>query len=387
MKQLVIADRAVENDKILRDRVLSTMNGYVDEFKVIRSRTVPSAGEKTIEIEADVKVSSSRIENFLGFTSGGKAAVNGGNLLADVQREKASRKARTEILLRLFDAYPTNAIQVTINSIRPDAQSPDRVHIDFAVRPREAFLKQLRVGLKELGAEVPSVEDAQRGFRNYTSFAAVCFSDLYRGESWSGEGDSGGAVQSAQTGSMGGMHSSGCTVLPGVDLPAIGKNGAGYFLDSFFLRVLYSWDVKEASVAFAPETRCPPEHDGHPLASCGMEKADTFGTDNPLFAIRGLGKDAANPRESTGVQIWIETRTRYYRITIPANAIPENARVIHILPFLGQVSRTDRGNTNVELQDSEPIMITPFGNRKVTPLGNARDSLEKELTLNKIGDK
>ena len=386
MKQLVIADRAIENDQILRDRVLSTMNGYVDDFQVISSRTVPGPGGKSIEIVADVTVSSARIENFLGSTSGNTALVNTDNLLADVQREKASRKARTEILLRLFDPYPMNAIEVTVNSIRPDTQSPDHVHIDFSVKPREAFVKQLRDGLKQLGgSESPSPSSGkailkqllkQRGlelppaFRQpihpasraeqYPSSATVCFSDLYRGEMLGKDNAPGQSVLSAQSGIVGGAQPSGCTTLPSVDLTVFATNQ--YRNDSFGLRVLYAWDVGNASVAFIPEPR-----DGGPYGSR---------TGNPLFAIQ---------RDTDGNgRIWLETRLRNYRITLSANAIPENARAIHILPFMGEMSMVA---SNVKLADNALVLIAPFGDQRTAPLGNVRDSLEKELNLIKIGDK
>jgi type IV secretory pathway TrbF-like protein len=52
MKQLVVVDRAVSADAIIRDKVLSTMNGYVEHFSEIK--IVKEDGNVTVE--ADVTV-------------------------------------------------------------------------------------------------------------------------------------------------------------------------------------------------------------------------------------------------------------------------------------------------------------------------------------------
>ncbi|MBF0108783.1 MAG: hypothetical protein HQL76_06370 [Magnetococcales bacterium] len=64
MSQLVVVDRAISNNAVLRDKVMSTMNGYID---AIKERKV----EKTttgFSFTADISVSASRITNFLGIT-------------------------------------------------------------------------------------------------------------------------------------------------------------------------------------------------------------------------------------------------------------------------------------------------------------------------------
>ncbi len=88
--KLVIADRVVSDDKVLRDTVMSTMNGFVDKCEVIR--TFKDGGD--IAVEADITVSNSRIQNFLGTSIGGAGPVRGSDLAASLQGELATRAAR-----------------------------------------------------------------------------------------------------------------------------------------------------------------------------------------------------------------------------------------------------------------------------------------------------
>src|SRR5688572_24932560 len=59
LRQLVVVDRAISGDKVLRDKVMSTMNGYVDKFKELGIQRSGSG----YEVNAEITISASRIEN------------------------------------------------------------------------------------------------------------------------------------------------------------------------------------------------------------------------------------------------------------------------------------------------------------------------------------
>ncbi|MGH9550251.1 MAG: hypothetical protein ACRD3W_12795, partial [Terriglobales bacterium] len=67
MRQLVIAERTIRGNSILRDKVMSTMNGYIDRFQQRDLKKIGSG----YSVTAEITVSASRIENFLGVTTGG----------------------------------------------------------------------------------------------------------------------------------------------------------------------------------------------------------------------------------------------------------------------------------------------------------------------------
>jgi hypothetical protein len=120
MSQLVIADRVVSDDKVLRDTVMSTMNGFVERFEPIR--TYKEGSE--IVTEANVAVSNTRMENFLAGSTGASASLRGSDLSANLQGELASRAARAQVLWRLFAGYPGKAIEIKIEKIGLSAQDP-----------------------------------------------------------------------------------------------------------------------------------------------------------------------------------------------------------------------------------------------------------------------
>jgi hypothetical protein len=153
MSQLVIADRVISDDKVLRDTVMSTMNGFVDRVEPIR--TYKDGNE--IVTELNVGVSKTRIENFLGGSTGASASVRGSDLSAGLQGELLSRTARAQILWRLFAGYPGKAIEIKVEKIGLSEQDPNLIIVDYSFSTDKAFLSSLKQGLKALGrAPTPS---------------------------------------------------------------------------------------------------------------------------------------------------------------------------------------------------------------------------------------
>ena len=65
MTQLVVAQRVVAGDELVVDKVMSTMNGFVNSFKLLSV----NESDSWVDIQAETEVSESRIENFIGVVS------------------------------------------------------------------------------------------------------------------------------------------------------------------------------------------------------------------------------------------------------------------------------------------------------------------------------
>lgn len=153
LKQLVVADRVISGDTIMRDRVLSTMNGYVERF---REKNVVRTGTG-VSLEAEITVSSARIENFLGIFAGGGGAISGPllsneqtRLLAQAQAEKAQAKARGEIFDRLFEEFPWGALDLKLIKVNISQANPNILILDMEQSYKPTFSRALEGTLRAL---------------------------------------------------------------------------------------------------------------------------------------------------------------------------------------------------------------------------------------------
>ena len=148
MKQLVVADRAINNNEVLRDKVISTMNGYIDNLKQ-KSLTRTNDG---FAIEAEVTVSASRIVNFIGYAAGTTATLRGDALSADINRENAQRTARGEIFDRTLRGFPSKVMDVKILGIKPSDSNPNILRVDLEYSFKKSFEAELESTIRALGA-------------------------------------------------------------------------------------------------------------------------------------------------------------------------------------------------------------------------------------------
>jgi|GEM_PF-4348085 len=155
--QLIIEQRVVQNDNLVLDKISSTMNGFVSNFDTL-SVSESSSG---FSIEAEIQVSRSRIQNFIGSSSGANATINSQNILAASQQERLARRARADLLAALFSelefALIASAPQVDINK-----SNPDKVDLSFTVSIDPVFIATLRSGLREISDYHLSAADLAR---------------------------------------------------------------------------------------------------------------------------------------------------------------------------------------------------------------------------------
>lgn len=148
VEQLVISQQVVENDRLTLDRLSSTMNGFVSAFAPVRSYSENGS----VFIEADIIVSRSRIENFIGLTNGARTEVNSDNILASMQAERLARVARADMVAALFRDFPDRALEAGPVSLSLNPANPGLVDFRTEVRWAPRFLSSLQEGLKALGA-------------------------------------------------------------------------------------------------------------------------------------------------------------------------------------------------------------------------------------------
>lgn len=146
MRQLIVVDRVIKDDQIIRDKIMSTMNGYVENFKELSLKKEA----QQIAVQAEVTVSPSRIENFIGTSIGGGGSVSGGALFAESQREIAQRKVRGELFDRLFRGFPSEVLEVKLVKINPSDGDPTVYIMDLKISFSKPWVHALKSMLREL---------------------------------------------------------------------------------------------------------------------------------------------------------------------------------------------------------------------------------------------
>lgn len=162
MAQLVLADRAVEDGQLVRDRLLSTVNGFIREFEVIEMV------ERELEywIRARVGVSSADIENYVGYLiSSGRSGIDGESVFQEIDRRKMQAASLRRILSHLVRGVPLYRFSVEVDEIGPSdsaVRSPyhELPGVEDALDAR--FTSRLQEGLgRSLHAFLESLESAQ----------------------------------------------------------------------------------------------------------------------------------------------------------------------------------------------------------------------------------
>ena len=153
MQQLIVVDRVIKDDAIIRDKIMSTMNGYIEQFEELETK---EEGQQ-VAIKAKVTVSSSRIENYIAKDAGGGGQVAGSALSAESERAIAQRKTRGEVFDRLFRGFPGKVIDVKVLSIKPSANDPSDFEFTKEIRFSPEWIRSLKSGLRGLTNNVISV--------------------------------------------------------------------------------------------------------------------------------------------------------------------------------------------------------------------------------------
>lgn len=152
MQQLIVTDRVIKNDSVTRDKIMSTMNGYVEGFKELE---IKKDGQQ-IALTAEVTVSPSRIDNYIGQGIGSSGSVSGGALFAESQREITQRQVRGEIFDRLFRGFPGDVLEAKMLSIKPDNINPNNLVMTVKISFSPQWIESVRSALSAMSDNIVS---------------------------------------------------------------------------------------------------------------------------------------------------------------------------------------------------------------------------------------
>lgn len=145
--QLVIADRAVSGDSVLKDDVVSTMNGFVEGFEVIAERR---NGDE-IELDARVILGTGTIERYIERRRDPTAGtVDGDGMLARLQASQEFERARADVVTRLLSGFPDDAVSLTVDEVRPHPADRNLFLVFGRSRVDDGFVRQLTTGMDAL---------------------------------------------------------------------------------------------------------------------------------------------------------------------------------------------------------------------------------------------
>jgi hypothetical protein len=319
LPQLVIADRRIIDDKVIRDSVLSTMNGFVESVQVLeQTRTNDS-----VRLKAQVQISASGIENFVLSSVKGNAKINSDSLLGDISRDDLARTSRSQIVKRLFEGFPSRAFDVAVKKVELDPGIRGQVVVTVELQANKQFIKNLKSGLNVIG---------KAGGTDYQTAddLSICFSK--------------GALYDNQV-------DGGCRTV-GIDASVLkqqmfdfGSMGVG---ELSFL-VWFSGGGAPSSPSVFEATYLRPN-------------VNAYGPPQPAVEIAGDGRAVMKsfPEQVRGGingQIAISEASHNFKIRISRQQVPEGATQIHAIPLFIQM----RSNMPVVLNlfDDAPGLRSP----------------------------
>jgi hypothetical protein len=144
--QVVAAERYIENDNVVMDHVLSSMNGHVKSVQTLDVKKTDIGYSTRIR----ATISKHEIANFIRYRADSKVAFSGEAVLAEANREIEARNFRGEFLEHLFRGYPSEYVTTKIQKIEPDAANPGTVRMQISYQLRPDFVEGLRRGVSEI---------------------------------------------------------------------------------------------------------------------------------------------------------------------------------------------------------------------------------------------
>lgn len=177
-KQLVIVDRIISGNDVLRDRVLSTSNGYVERYREKNSKRT----DLGYSVEAEITVSATRIENFLGVVTGGGGRISGPLIDQEVQRRIAQDRvmdvqsqARGEIFDRMFENYPMGAVELKLQKVSISPRDPNILVLELEQSYKPRFVQTMEETLRALSIHECEINYPRvGGFFSLTSKYYLC---------------------------------------------------------------------------------------------------------------------------------------------------------------------------------------------------------------------
>lgn len=139
VSQFVVSDLRISGDSIVKDDLISTLNGFVKDFQQLDVQNINGAWV----IRAQVTVGASEVLNFVSRPTSNKSIdVNGIAILAAVKGRQESVQANGRLIRHLLEDYSATAINSVVDSIRVNAQQ-GAVSVFFSAFNDSSFIAQL----------------------------------------------------------------------------------------------------------------------------------------------------------------------------------------------------------------------------------------------------
>lgn len=147
VSQLLVADRAIGDTEVIYDSVISTMNGYIESFELIKTETDSSGNYK---VTARVVVSKQMLENHIASYATEAGEIDGEGLFGFAQTRNATQaaarmnaEANGYIFRRMFRGYPMQVFQSEVLAVKPGSPGPKQhlVTIEAELFPDPAFVE------------------------------------------------------------------------------------------------------------------------------------------------------------------------------------------------------------------------------------------------------
>ena len=153
LEQLIITDRKIINDEVVRDETISTLNGFVKKRKILATRK--SRGE--VEVDVLITVSEQQVTNYIGDVSPGNnprnnTQIDGSTLGSELERQRNARNAGTDAVLRLFRGFPVNAVEIKIESARLSKRNTNALEIVYTIQFSGPFRRQFETTVAALSS-------------------------------------------------------------------------------------------------------------------------------------------------------------------------------------------------------------------------------------------
>ena len=144
--QLIVVDTRIENDDIVRDTLISTMNGYVTSFTT--KKTVIEKG--ITSLHAVVTVSSSGIENYIAILKPELSQIDGETLGAEIARQQGQRAASKQMLINSLRGFPSSVIDATTKDVKIDPSDSSSILITVKFSINKQYLESHRALVEAL---------------------------------------------------------------------------------------------------------------------------------------------------------------------------------------------------------------------------------------------
>ena len=180
--QMVIADREVRVDELVRDDVRSTLNGYVERFELLGQEVV---GEEHV-VKARITVSPTRVAASIGSKRiAPLQAIDGEGIGAAVVAKRLKDSTTAVMIARLLEGFPNQAIHARLRGVKVDVER-ETVRIQYEMGVAGDFIDQLRAGFEALAESGSAISRCtlRNGWCGASTGYRITLGGDFRGSTW-----------------------------------------------------------------------------------------------------------------------------------------------------------------------------------------------------------